>query len=140
MMMAGFYYQEHNLDSAIYFYENAVKYFPDEENLQLTLGSLYSENKNYDKAISIFDSFDRKYGVNENSTVSAIRTLISERKFNEAQEKAELLIREYPDEVLYNGLLAEIYIGKGENEKARDVYNQFLERNPDDPRIQLGNM
>jgi tetratricopeptide (TPR) repeat protein len=137
MMMGGFYYQERNLDSAIYYYEHAVKYFPDEENLQLTLGSLYSENKNYDKAISIFDSLDKKYGVNENSTVPAIRTLISAGRFNEAEEKAGLLIKENPDEVLYNGLLAEIYIGKGENEKAGEVYNNLLERNPDDPRIQL---
>ncbi len=92
------------VDSAIYYYEQAVKYYPDVENLQLTLGNLYSENKNYDKAISIFDSFDRKYGVNENSTVSAIRTLVSEEKYDEALVKAELLIKEFPDEVLYNGL------------------------------------
>ena len=57
------------------------------KDLQLTLGNLYSENKNYDKAINIFDSFDRKYGVNENSTVSAIRTLISAGKFDEALVK-----------------------------------------------------
>jgi tetratricopeptide (TPR) repeat protein len=137
MMMGGFYYQEQKLDSAIVYYENAVKYFPDEEELKLTLGNLYSENKNYDKAITIFDAFDNKFGVNENSTVAAIRTLISAGKFNDALDKAGMLINEYPDEVLYNGLLAEIYIGKGENEKAREVYNKLLERNPDDPRIQL---
>ena len=51
MMMGGFYYQEKNVDSAIIYYEKAVRYFPDEEDLQLTLGNLYSENKNYDKAI-----------------------------------------------------------------------------------------
>ena len=65
-----------NVDSAIIYYEKAVRYFPDEEDLQLTLGNLYSENKNYDKAIKIFDLFDKKYGVNENSTVSSIRTLV----------------------------------------------------------------
>jgi tetratricopeptide (TPR) repeat protein len=137
MMMGGFYYQERNLDSAIYYYEKSVKYYPEEENLQLTLGNLYTENKNYDKAISIFDSFDRKYGINGNSTVSAIRTLILERKFDEALVKADMLIKDYPDEVLYNGLLAEIYAGKGEMDRARDVYNKLLERNPDDPQIQL---
>ena len=40
----------------------------------------------------------------------------------------------------YNGLLAEIYRGKGENEKALEVYNQLLERNPDNPQIQLSLM
>jgi predicted Zn-dependent protease len=137
MMMGGFYYQEKNIDSAIYYYENAVKYFPDQENLQLTLGNLYSENKSYDKAISIFDSFDKKYGINENSTVSAVKTLINAGRYDEALGKAEMLIRDYPDEVLFNGLLAEIYMGKGENEKAGDVYEKLLERNPDDPQIQL---
>jgi tetratricopeptide (TPR) repeat protein len=137
MMMGGFYYQDKNIDSAIFYYENAVKYFPDEEDLQLTLGNLYSENKNYDKAIKIFDSFDKKYGVNENSTVSSVRTLVNAGKFDEALEKAGMLIRESPDDVLYNGLLAEVYIAKGENGKAREVYNKLLERNPDDPRIQL---
>ncbi|MBK7711216.1 MAG: tetratricopeptide repeat protein [Bacteroidales bacterium] len=130
MMMAGFYYQEQQLDSAIFSYETAVKYFPEAEDLQLTLGNLYTENKNYDKAIRIFDSFDSKYGVNENSTVSLIRTLIGAEKYEQALEKARLLIRENPDVVLYNGLLAEIYSQKGESEKAKEVYNDLLERNP----------
>jgi tetratricopeptide (TPR) repeat protein len=137
MMMGGFYYQQQKLDSAIYYYESAVKYFPDEEGLQLTLGNLYSENKNYDKAINIFDSFDKKYGVNNSSTVSSIRAMIGAGDFDSAFVKAQLLLKEEPDEVLYNGLLAEIYIGKGENEKAREVYDKLVERNPDDPRIQL---
>ena len=137
MMMGGFYYQEKNIDSAIIYYENAVKYFPDKEDLQLTLGNLYSENKNYDKAIKIFDLFDRKYGVNENSTVSSIRTLVNSGKYDDALAKAEVLIREFPDEVLYNGLLAEIYVAKGERTKARQVYTDLLGRNPDDTRIQL---
>jgi predicted Zn-dependent protease len=137
MMMGGFYYQEKNLDSAIYYYGNVVKYFPEEENLQLTLGNLYSENKQYSMALSIFDSLDAKYGVNESSTVGGIKALMNEGKFDEAQKKAEQLIKAFPDEVLYNGLLAEIYVGKGENEAARDVYEKLLERNPDDPQIQL---
>jgi Tfp pilus assembly protein PilF len=64
-------------------------------------------------------------------------TLVNAGKFDEALEKAGMLIRESPDDVLYNGLLAEVYIAKGENGKAREVYNKLLERNPDDPRIQL---
>jgi len=64
VLLAGLHYQEQDLDSAIIFYERAVKYYPEKESLLLTLGNLYSENKNYDKAKGIFDSFDEKYGVN----------------------------------------------------------------------------
>ena len=136
-MLAGLYYQEKNIDSAIILYEKAVKYFPEKENLQLTLGNLYSENKNYDKANAIFESFDNKYGVNETSTLSAIKNLILERKFDEALIKILLLRKEQPDEILYNGILADIYRGKGENQKALDVYNMLLDRNPDNPQVQL---
>jgi Tfp pilus assembly protein PilF len=136
-MLAGLYYQEKNIDSSIIYYEKAVKYFPEKENLQLTLGNLYSEDKKYDKANSIFESFDNKYGVNETSTLSSIKNLIAESKYDDAMAKTLSLLKEYPDEIQYNGILADVYRGKGENQKAFDVYNKLLERNPDDPQVQL---
>jgi tetratricopeptide (TPR) repeat protein len=136
-MVAGVYYKEKNLDSAIIFYEKAIKYFPDKENLQLTLGNLYAENRKYDEAISIFDSFEKRYGVNESSALSSARAYVADGKYDEALSKMQTLLKEYPDEILYNGFLAEIYRAKGENEKARMVYEQIIERNPDDPKTQL---
>lgn len=136
-MLAGIYYQEKNLDSAIIYYEKAVKYFPEKENLQLTLGNLYSEDKKYDKANSIFESFDAKYGLNETSTLSSIKNLISEGKFDEALGKILSLLKDNPDEILFRSVLADIYKGKGDFQKARDVYSDLLEKNPDNPQIQL---
>ena len=136
-MLAGLYYQDKNLDSAIIYYEKAVKYFPEKENLQLTLGNLYSEDKKFEKANSIFDSFDKKYGVNEKSTLSSIKNLMAEGKYDDALIRTFSLLKEYPDEVLFNGLLADIYQSKGDSEKALEVYNQLLQRNPDNPQIQL---
>lgn len=137
MMLAGIYYQEKNLDSTIICYEKAVKYFPDKESLQVTLGNLYSENKNYERAINVFNALDSKYGVNESSTVSAIKNLMEEKKYDEALIKAKMLVKEYPDEILYSGMMAEIYRGKGESEKAREIYDQILEKNPDNAQVQL---
>jgi tetratricopeptide (TPR) repeat protein len=136
-MLAGLYYQEKNIDSAIIYYEKAVKYFPEKENLLLTLGNLYTENKSYEKANSIFDSFDIKYGINERSTLSSVKNLIAGGKYDEAINKALLLLKEYPDETLYNGLLADIYREKGDHNKALAIYNELLVRNPDDPKVQL---
>jgi tetratricopeptide (TPR) repeat protein len=137
MMLASMYYKDNNLDSAIIFYENAVKYYPEKEDLQLTLGNLYSEDKNFEKAESIYNSFDNKYGINEKSTISAVKNLIAEEKYEEALAKIKLLLKEYPDDILYNGVLAEIYRGMGDIEKALEVYEQLLERNPDNAQIQL---
>lgn len=137
MMIAGMYYQEKNLDSALIYYEKAVKYNPENENLQLTLGNLYTENKNFDKAADLFDSFDRKYGINEASTLSAIKSLIVEKRFDEALKKTELLIERYPEELQYNGLLADIYRGKGDNVRAMELYRSALIKYPDNGQLQI---
>jgi Tfp pilus assembly protein PilF len=137
MMLAGIYYQEKNLDSAIIYYEKAVKYFPENISLQLNLGNLYSENKNFDKAIEIFDAFDNNYGINETSTLASIKTLIAASKYDDALIKIRLLLQEKPDEILYNGLLAEIYKGMGDTGKAMEVYDKLIERNPDNAQVQL---
>jgi tetratricopeptide (TPR) repeat protein len=136
-MLAGLYYQEKNIDSSIIFYEKAVKLFPEKENLQLTLGNLYSENKKFEKANSIFEAFDKKYGLNDISTVSSIRNLIAEGNYNDAMTKVQSLLKDSADDVKFNGLLADIYRGRGENQNALDVYNKLLERNPDNPQVQL---
>jgi predicted Zn-dependent protease len=136
-MMAGLYYQEKNIDSAIFCYEKAVKYYPDKENLKLALGNLYSENKNFDKANTIFESFDNKYGVNEKSTLSSIKSLMAEKKYDQALEKEKALLKEYPDDIMYNGIMADIYREKGDKKKAMDVYRNLLEQNPGNPQVEL---
>jgi len=137
MMMSGVYYQDKNIDSAIIYYEMAVEKFPEKEELLIALGNLYSENKKYDKAGEIFRKLDDKYGINETSTLANIRNMMRSGKSNEALSLTERLLKDYPDEILYNGLLAEIYRQKGENEKAMEVYNMLMERNPESPETQL---
>ncbi len=137
MMLAGTYYQEKNLDSAIIFYEKAVKGFPEKEDLQMNLGNLYAESKKYEKAIGVFDNLDKKYGINESSTTSTVKVLMAAGKFADAEEKAKQLIEKFPEEVIYKGLLAEIYSNNGESSKAMDIYRELVEKNPQNPETQL---
>ncbi|NSW94118.1 MAG: tetratricopeptide repeat protein, partial [Bacteroidales bacterium] len=137
MTIAGIYYEQEKLDSAIMFYEKAVKLKPDREDLRLNLGNLYAENKDYVKARQIFDNIGSENGLSESSALSMIKTLMEEGKYQEAQKRIEELIREKPDEILYNGLLAEIYRGQGQSEKALEVYNRLMTKNPDDPQTLL---
>jgi tetratricopeptide (TPR) repeat protein len=137
IMLAGTYYQEKNLDSAIIFYEKAVRGFPEKEDLQMNLGNLYAESKKYDKAIQLFENLDKKYGINESSTVSAIKVLMAAGKYTEAEEKTKQLIEKFPEVIVYNGLLAEIYSNMGESGKAMEVYKKLIDNNPADPETQL---
>lgn len=140
IMNAGIHYQEKDLDSALLFYERAVKLYPAKDEIKITLGNLYSESGNFEKARSIFSSFDEKYGVNETTTTMYINALIKEKKYREALDKVEVLLKEDQDDINYNGLLAEIYRGQGDNARAFEVYSDLIKRNPDNPGIQLALM
>jgi tetratricopeptide (TPR) repeat protein len=137
MLLAGIYNQQSNIDSAIIFYERAAKAYPETEDLQISLARLYTQNKNYDKARNILNRFDEKYGVNEKTTLTLIENLMAEGKGKEALAKVQQLLDQNPDDIVYNGYLAEIYRSEGENQKAKDVYKQLIERNPDNPGIQM---
>jgi tetratricopeptide (TPR) repeat protein len=137
MMLAGIHYQEKQLDSAIMFYEKAIGYYPEKKKLQLTLGNLYSDNEQYEKADSMFLYLERSVGSNESVLVSAVKNLMEGGMYDQALGKISELLVLKPEDILYNGLLAEIYSGKGDIEEALDVYNMLLEENPDNPQIQL---
>jgi tetratricopeptide (TPR) repeat protein len=137
MLLASIYNQERNIDSAIICYEKAAKIYPDKEDLQISLAKLYSEEGSYEKARSILYRLDEKYGVNETTTISLIESLMIEKKFVEALAKVNELLEVDPDDIVFNGYLAEIYKSQGDMQKAKDVYRKLIERNPDNPDIQL---
>ncbi|MFH0841682.1 MAG: tetratricopeptide repeat protein [Bacteroidota bacterium] len=137
LMLAGTYYQEAKLDSAILYYEKAAAHNPEKDDMLLTLARLYSENRKFDNALHIYNEFDKKYGINQSSTADGIKNLMWSGRYDEALEKAHLLLEQFPDEIVYNGLLAEIYRGKGDQEKAMEVYDKLMQRNPGNPETQL---
>ena len=137
MLIANIYYQDKVLDSAIMFYERAVKYFPGKEDIKLNLANIYSEKGQYEAAGEIFDYFEKKYGVNKSTSLAIIKNLMSSGDLKKAEVKVKELIAKYPDEILYNAVLGEIYRNGGEKEKAISVYKELVEKDPDNPKTLL---
>jgi len=137
MMMAGIYHQQNNIDSAILCYERAVKGSPQKVDLQVSLAKLYSQNKNFEKARKLLNNIDERFGVNESTTLSLIDNLVAEGNYNEAHVKIGQLLETDPDNIVFNGYRAGIFREEGLPEKAREVYNRLIERNPGNPAIQL---
>jgi predicted Zn-dependent protease len=63
--------------------------------------------------------------------------MINEGDFKKAEEKIKELMEKSPDDIIYNGLFAEIYRRTGDAEKAIMVYNKMLEKNPGNPIMLL---
>ncbi len=137
MMLTGIYYQQGNLDSAIVIYEKAADYYPQKQNLQLSLANLYNEKKEYGKALGIHKMLEERYGINETTTPGYIQSMVVAGEYEDALKKAEELIDSYPAGIQYYALLAEIYREKGDRIKAEEVYRKLLEENPGNPEIQI---
>ena len=137
VLMAGIYHQQNNIDSAIICYERAVKGNPDKIELQVTLAKLYSSNKNFDKARTILNSIDKKFGVNENTTLTLVDNLVAEGRYRDAHSKIDQLLASDPENIVYNGYKAAIFRYEGKPDKAWEVYDILLERNPGNAAVQL---
>ncbi|HNW57413.1 MAG TPA: tetratricopeptide repeat protein [Bacteroidales bacterium] len=137
VMLAGTYYELKNTDSASIFYEKAVKKFPDRDDIKVTLANIYSEKSEFLKALELFKILDNKYGINRVSSSGSVKNLMWAGKWTEAKEITEKLITLYPEEILFKGLLAEIYRGMGDFPRAEGVYKQLIDQNPGNAQVQL---
>ena len=136
-MLWTLYFSDQQIDSAIMVCRKATQQFPENDDLLMSLGVLYSESGNFDEALKIFEGLDEKYGINEKTTVQTISTLLQSNKISEAIDKAKKLIEEFPDEISYRGILAELYTFNGDKDKAMSVYSELIESNPDNPNLLL---
>lgn len=136
-LTASLYYQEGNTDSALYYYEKAIKQYPENIDMLLTLASVYSEKGYYDKANEIYEDFEKKYGINERTTIFYIKNLYSSGKYDSAEEKLLILLKDDPENITLNGILAENYRKKGEKEKALEIYNKLMEKDSTNPQTLL---
>lgn len=135
--LGGIYYQERNLDSALIYFEKAGKIYPDNTDLKITLSSIYTERGDYNKANEIYRYFIDKYGENENISMMMVKNMMNTGDLDGAETIISELLIESPEEILYNGILAEIYRKKGKNEKAEEVYKKLLDLDSTNPQTLL---
>jgi len=137
VMMAGLYYQIKNTDSTIFYYEHALKYYPEKESLLINLANLYTEKGDLENAREILVKLEHKYGVSENTTVPLIRNLMVNGDYTEALKKIKTLLSTDPENLTYNELLSTCYKSMGQDEEALNVYNNLIKNSPDNPKISL---
>lgn len=131
-----FFLQEKNQD-ALKIQQMIAEKNPNKLNLQLSLFSSYVYMEMYDQAIELLNHIEVIGGFNEQLSIQKQKLLLEQGHVELAIEEAKKLISYFPDEMLFQELLAELYAEAGKIEEAYDIYKYMLEVQPDNAMARL---
>lgn len=118
-------------------YEQLVAEYPNEINYYYELGAVYLYSNNASGAIRTYENLESIIGF-ENSLAEQLYKLYAHQGMDtKAEEKLLEIIKMNPTDVKYVGMLASYYKGKGETQKAVDLYENLKRDYPNDPYVKL---
>jgi tetratricopeptide (TPR) repeat protein len=103
----------------------------------LLLAKQYSTNGETQKALEIYQKLYKQN--NEAYYTYYINTLLSLKKFDEAESAAKKLVRKHPEAHEYQILLGTVYTQQGNLNKADAIYNDLIKNLPAD-RNEISNL
>ncbi|MCD6068576.1 MAG: hypothetical protein K0S33_3402 [Bacteroidetes bacterium] len=118
-------------------YEKLIKNVVPKPEYYMALGEEYLFANKPDKAVKVYEDFEKIFGRDEEVALKRIAVLRQQKKYAEAEIVLKGLIKDFPEEPRYYTYLAEIYQDSGEPEKAYTIYQESLKADPNNPYIHL---
>ena len=129
--LANLYLQQGEEGKALELIEQMAARFPARIELLYTLETLYARSENYDRVIEVLNTLEQKRGKSEALTMEKYRIYRQMSDEKKAFGELEGLIKEYPNELRYQVVLGDAYLQTGKLEKAYDIYQDVLKKEPD---------
>ncbi len=118
-------------------YEGLVKKNPNKVEFYYELANAYLFLGKTNDALKTYDKVEERTGVSEEVSLQKLKIYRSLKNFDKAIEEANKLIKAYPKEAKYFGMLGELYQDKGQPDKAFDAYNDLLRIDPNNAYVHL---
>ncbi|MCP3929417.1 MAG: tetratricopeptide repeat protein [Bacteroidetes bacterium] len=132
--LADLYQKQNENIKAAEVYESMVKEYPSNE-LFYTKWAYYLVRANeIEKAIKVYDAFENNVGINEDVIRRKHSLYVGSGNNKKAAKELERLTIAYPNNIEYFHLLAAFYEQTKENQKAKEIYKEILQKNPEDSK------
>jgi tetratricopeptide (TPR) repeat protein len=92
---------------------------------------LYSMIKEYKTALKLLDRVEKNMGISEDVVIRKEQIYLAQNKLDKAIKEVQKLIKAYPDNLKYRGMLADLYWANGKAEDAARIYADILKQSPD---------
>ncbi len=131
MLLADLYILTDNLSEAVKVHERIARDNPDNIQHQRNLVGAYLHNEQYDEAIAVLEYIETLTGLSKETSIQKHKIWVSQGKYEKAIEEAKKMRSYFPEELVFYEVLGELYMETGQNEKARDIFLEMLEHDPD---------
>jgi tetratricopeptide (TPR) repeat protein len=118
-------------------YERLVKDNPNNFDFYYELAIAYLYVNKPNDALKTYNRIEEQIGVTEEASMQKLKIYKGMNNFDKAVEEAKKLIKTFPKEAKYYGILGELYQDKGQNEKALEAYNDLLKVDPTNAYVHL---
>lgn len=137
LILADCYRTLRQYNNSVKVQEQLVKNYPENLEFKENLAIEYSIIGQYEKAFTLYNELEKKYGINEQITLNKIKILNQENKQGEIEKEINRLISSNPENPKYLNYLAEHYENIKQPEKAKEIYFKIIEIDPSNPTVHL---
>jgi len=137
IQLAQLYLMTEATDSAVAVYEDILSRWPDKMEIKYELSRVYSETGKSSRALKILNEIEKENGISEPVTMLKEQIYVKEKKFDQAINELNAIIKAAPEEIRYLGILAELYTSLDRKEEAKETYKKIFEIEPDNGIAQL---
>lgn len=118
-------------------YQKLLKNYPDRVDFYYELANAYLALNKASEALKTYDKIETLVGVTEDALMQKIKIYQKTNSFDRALEEVQKLIKTFPKESKYYGILGELYQESGQSEKALEAYNELIKMDPQNPYVHL---
>lgn len=137
LLLIDLYKHNNKIEDAIDVYKKLL--IDDQTNSDYlnSLTQLYTLTRNVEAAITIYNQLEKQEGISERLSFLKRDLYLNSGGFEDAILEMIKLSENFPKKSSYISMIAEMYMGNGETEKAFMFYQKVLDVNPADPYIRI---
>lgn len=130
--LVEYYYRINDKKSAIALYEQMLEHADSKSDIYMSLYTLYSEEKEFEKAIDVLDKLEKAEGKSEVISLHRVKQLVMLQDSARALAAVEKVIEENPEDLQYQALQGDIYSMFGDFERSEQIYLSVVEKDSGD--------
>ena len=125
--LAKLYIVTNDYPNAIKVYSKLKDQFNNDIEISYNLATLYTRSNNFKQSIEIYNEIEKRTGVRENLSIRKQQLYQQIGQKSKAYQEIEKLIKYYPGEPRYRGIIAEMYTSDNLFLKAEENYIKLFE-------------